>query len=97
MPIQAKSEDFPRLLRAVAEEAGAARRRGDMVEYRRLKERLESLSRLYRGFGTTEDMLEFEKERQGPLQQIAKAGKWVAIGAGALLLLPYLSQIRKRR
>jgi hypothetical protein len=95
MPIQAKSEDLVPLMQVASRAAAAARNRGDMAEYRRQKEILEALSRLYRGFGTTEDMLELEKMKQGPLQQIANAGKWVAIGAGALLLLPYLTKLRK--
>ncbi len=98
MPIQMKeagSDEFQPVLRAIAEEAGAARRRGDMEEYRRKKAILEAMSRLYRGFGTTEDVLEFERLKQSPLQQIASAGKWVAIGAGALLLLPYLTKVRR--
>lgn len=97
MPIQAKSADMVPLMHEAAVAAVAARQRGDMDEYKRQKDRLEMLSRLYRGFGSTEDMLELEKMRQGPLQQIAEAGKWVAIGAGALLLLPYLTQIQRRR
>jgi len=99
MPIQAKSEDLVPLMQAASRAAQAARARGDMEEYRRQKEILEALSRLYRGFGSTEDMLELEKSRQsllqGPLQGIAKAGKWVAIGAGTLLLLPYLMKLRR--
>lgn len=95
MPIQAKSQDLVPLMDTAARAASAARMRGDMEEYRRQKDILEALSRLYRGFGTTEDMLELEKMRQGPLQQIANAGKWVAIGAGALLLLPYLTTLRR--
>lgn len=94
MPIQAKSADMVPLMREASLAAAAARNRGDMAEYRRQKDRLEMLSRLYRGFGTTEDMLELEKLRKGPLQQIANAGKWVAIGAGALLLLPYLKKLQ---
>jgi hypothetical protein len=95
MPIQAKSQDLPPLMHAAAEAAAAARQRGDMEEYDRQKEWIDVLGRLYHGFGTTEDMLAFEKLKQSPLQQIAKAGKWVAIGAGALLLLPYLTKLRK--
>ena len=95
MPIQAKSEDLVPLMQVASRAAAAARTRGDMEEYRRQKKILEALSQLYRGFGSTEDMLELEKLRQGPLQLIAKAGKWVAIGAGALLLLPYLTKLRK--
>lgn len=95
MPIQAKSSDLPPLMHAAAQAAAAARQRGDMEEYRRQKALVEALGRLYHGFGTTEDMLELEKLRESPLQQIARAGKWVAIGAGALLLLPYLTSLRR--
>lgn len=95
MPIQAKSTDLPPLMHAAAEAASAARQRGDMEEYYRQKELVEALGRLYHGFGTTEDLLALEKLQQSPLQQIASAGKWVAIGAGALLLLPYLTKLRK--
>lgn len=95
MPIQAKSQDLPPLMHAAAQAASAARMRGDMEEYDRQKKLVEALGRLYHGFGTTEDMLEFEKLKQSPLQQIAKAGKWVAIGAGALLLLPYLTKLQR--
>jgi len=95
MPIQAKSRDLVPFIKEASRAAAAARERGDMEEYRRQKARLESLNRLYRGFGTTEDMLELEKVKRGPLEQIAKAGKWVAIGAGALLLLPYLTGLRR--
>ena len=95
MPIQSKSRDLAPLMKAASRAAAAARERGDIAEYELQKALLESLSRLFRGFGTTEDMLELEKVRRGPLEQIAKAGKWVAIGAGALLLLPYLMKLRK--
>lgn len=95
MPVQAKSHELVPLMDAAARAASAARMRGDMEEYHRQKALLDLLSRLYRGFGTTEDMLELEKLQQSPLQQIAKAGKWVAIGAGALLLLPYLAKVRR--
>lgn len=95
MPIQSKSRDLVPLMRAASRAAAAARERGDWPEYERQKELLESLSALYRGFGTTEDALVLERLQQSPMQQIAKAGKWVAIGAGALLLLPYLMQLRK--
>ena len=83
------------LILAASRAAAAARERGDMPEYYRQKVLLEALNRLYRGFGTTEDALELEKLQQSPMQQIAKAGKWVAIGAGALLLLPYLTRLRR--
>ena len=95
MPIQAKSRDLPPLMHEAAEAAWAALQRGDMEEYDRQKKLIDALGRLYHGFGTTEDMLEYEKLKQGPLQQIANAGKWVAIGAGALLLLPYLTKLRR--
>jgi hypothetical protein len=95
MPIQAKSRDLIPLILAASRAAAAARGRGDWPEYEKQKALLESLNRLYRGFGTTEDALELERLQQSPLQQIAKAGKWVAIGAGALLLLPYLTSLRR--
>ena len=66
MPIQAKSEDLVPLMQVASRAAAAARNRGDMEEYRRQKDILEALSRLYRGFGTTEDMLELEKLKLQP-------------------------------
>ena len=95
MPIQSKSQDLVPFMQVASRAAAAARNRGDMEEYRRQKEILEALSQLYRGFGRTEDLLVLEKLQRGPLEQIAKAGKWVAIGAGALLLLPYLTELRR--
>jgi hypothetical protein len=83
------------LINRTSHEAAAARKAGDIATYEEKKALLEVLYRVYRGFGTALDDLEIERAIQSPLQQIAKAGKWVAIGAGALLLLPYLTKLRR--
>lgn len=78
--------------------AAAARLRGDMEEYERQKARLAVLNRLYLGFGRAEDeawLAEDQGGFRGTLEAFAGAGKWVAIGVGALLLLPYLDRGRR--
>ena len=82
---QSLHTDLLRLMQEASRAAAAARAAGDMEAYRAYQTRLESLSRIYRGFGTAQDDLELEKARRGPLEQIADIGRYAAIAAAALL------------
>ena len=96
---QVRSADLVPLMQEASRAAAAAREAGDDVEYRLQKKRLEAISALYRGYGSTEDMLELEQARrkEGPLQQVGNIAKYIGFAAGALLLYPIIAQAGKGR
>lgn len=87
--------ELAKLINRTSHAAAAAREAGDLPEYQRLRALNEILFRVYRGAGTIKDDLEIAKHLKGPLQGIAAAGKWVAIGVLALVALPYLQRARR--
>lgn len=84
--------DLFKLLHEAAVEAAAAREAGDMDMYRQWSERRELLARIYRGVGSTEDLLEIERTTQGPLEQIGNIASAGALAIAALVAFMLLKK-----
>lgn len=81
----ATQTDLFKLMHEAAVEAAAAREAGDMDGYASWSERRELLARLYRGVGTTEDLLELERSETNPLEQIGNIASAGALAIAAIV------------
>ncbi len=82
---QTPQSDLFKLMHEAAVEAAAAREAGDMDMYRQWSERREAIARIYRGVGTTEDLLEIERTTVSPLEQVSNIASAGALAIAAIV------------
>ncbi len=80
------------LIREASYESAMARERGDMEAYQMWRDRMFTLTNIWKGVGDTRDLLEQEQERKTVVQQFLEpvSGMMQSVALGAAVLLGFM-------